>query len=79
MTLFFFGLACLFPPQTQFLHNPFDRVKGHMRQTPRSQPVNVILVNERGIHFQERGESLCHVSEDPLYKQILQESVEVSD
>lgn len=50
-----------------------------MRQTPRSQPVNVILVSERWTYFQERCESLCRVGEEPLDKQILGESMEVLD
>lgn len=50
-----------------------------MGQPPRSQPVTVTLVSEGWTYFQERCKSLCHVSEKPLDKQILGESVEVSD
>ena len=50
-----------------------------MRQTPRSQAVTVILVSEGWTYFQESCKSLCHVSENPLDKQILVESMEVSD
>lgn len=50
-----------------------------MGQTPRSQPVTVTLVSEGWTSSQERCKSLCHVSEKPLDKQILGESMEVSD
>lgn len=50
-----------------------------MRQTPRSQAVTVILVSEGWTYFQESCKSLRHVSENPLDKQTLGESMEVSD